>query len=115
MLANRFENLSTHQFMLSEQQFLLPSIKNFEQFSYFVAFCFFKNYEIWDFGTQLVQTMFHLNLTGSTRRFLLFQKMLISQKLRFVGDQNITILTLKTGLFMVCFTKNDIEVLIQAL
>ena len=72
--------------------------QNFKKFfSYFVAFHFFKKQEKSVFGTQLVPNTSELNRTGSTNytstvmvyltNFALFpfQKISISQKLRFVG------------------------------
>ena len=51
---------------LSEHQFLLSIRKNFKNFSFFVAFRFFKNQKNSVFGPQLVPNTSELKLTGST-------------------------------------------------
>ena len=65
--------------------------QNFEHFSYFVLFHFFKSHEKTDFVTQLVPSTAELISTGFfpasyvSPALLLFQKVLISQKSRLVG------------------------------
>ena len=69
LLANGFQNLLIHYCMFSEQQFLSPLLKNSEKLPCFVAFRFFKNDELSDFGTQLVPTTSELILPNSTSYF----------------------------------------------
>ena len=81
-------------------------------------FRFLKNHENLVFGTKIVPTTSELNLTGSvfyssavTMKHTNLALFFVSKKYRYLknrdlwGDQNIAILTLKTGLLSVFFTE----------
>ena len=96
---------------MSGQLFLLSQLKNFKKLSEFIVFRFLKNHENSVFGSEIVPTTSKLNLTGSIYLVVQLRCNTIIKKYRYLKnhdlwwDQNIAILTLKTGLLSVFFTE----------